>query len=66
MVKIEDPEGKMETGICLFLTGKMGFHTLELELELGFISHKTIENGNGLKFEQGSHRMGFTLFDTRI
>jgi hypothetical protein len=28
---------------------KMGFHAL------GLISNKTIENGNGLRFEQDSH-----------
>jgi hypothetical protein len=43
----EGPEGvKWELhGICLFLGGKMGFHALGL----GFISKKTIENGNGIK-----------------
>ena len=35
----------MGTGICSFLGGKMGFHALGL----GFISKKTIENGNGIK-----------------
>ena len=35
----------MGTGICPFLTGKMGFHALGL----GFVNQKTIENGNGTK-----------------
>jgi hypothetical protein len=35
----------MVTGISLFSGGKMGFHALGL----GFISKKTIENGNGIK-----------------
>jgi hypothetical protein len=55
----------MGTGICLFLGEKMGFHALgpisypepsltmalgtRLALGLGFISKKTIENGNGIK-----------------
>jgi hypothetical protein len=35
----------MGTGICLFLGGKMEFHALGL----GFISKKTIENGDGIE-----------------
>ena len=38
----------MGTGICLFLGGKMGFHALGL----GFISKKTIENGNGILIQK--------------
>jgi hypothetical protein len=42
----EGPEGvKWELGFAYFLGGKMGFHALGL----GFISKKTIENGNGIK-----------------
>jgi hypothetical protein len=42
----EGPEGvKWELGFAYFLGGKIGFHALGL----GFISKKTIENGNGIK-----------------
>jgi hypothetical protein len=48
---IEGPEGvKWELGFAYFLGGKMGFHALGFHaLGLGFISNKTIENGNGIK-----------------
>jgi hypothetical protein len=42
----EGPEEvKWELGFDYFWGGKMGFHALGL----GFISNKTIENGNGIK-----------------
>ena len=45
LLNIEGPEGiKWELGVAYFLAGKMGFHALGL----GFISNKTIENGNGI------------------
>ena len=55
----------MGTEICLFLGGKMGFHALGL----GFISKKTIENGNGIKINlsrTATEMMGFGLWDNGI
>jgi hypothetical protein len=49
--------GKMGTGICLFLGWKMGFHALGL----GFISIKTIENGNGIKIWAGQPQRWWDL-----